>query len=247
MKTNTKKTGKLIIGVLLAGVLVILSSCSVKQEINLRADGSGTASMTAEIDETLTTYLQSLAELTGEETTDGMLFNVDDIRKGIEENPGLRLETIENNEDKLIKAVVQFDDIEALILQSEENLNNKQIISFNENGSEKEIKIYIDIDNFLDIAPLFPVVEEPLFMTFGPIENQGLTEEDYLEMMEYALGDGGGALIKESMITTSINIDGTLISQTGGKITGKNAVTFETPLIRLLLLDKPIEYSIKFK
>jgi hypothetical protein len=66
-------------------------------------------------------------------------------------------------------------------------------------------------------------------------------------MMEYALGDGGGKLIKDSMITTIINIDGTLISQSGGKETGTNSVTFKTPLIRLLLLDKPIEYSIKFK
>ena len=64
--------------------------------------------------------------------------------------------------------------------------------------------------------------------------------------MEYALGDGGGDLIKDSVITTTININGTLISQKGGKVKG-NSVTFETPLIRILLLDKPIEYSIRFK
>ncbi|MBI9106554.1 MAG: hypothetical protein JEZ04_07380 [Spirochaetales bacterium] len=247
MKNNTNKFGKLFIGVLLISSLVVLSSCSVKNEITLGADGSGSASMTAKIDEMLVTYLSSLAELTGDAPADGVLFNVDDIRKGIEDNPGLRVKAIKNDADKLITAVVEFDDIEALILQSEENLGNEKIISFKKSEASKEIRIYIDIDNFLDIAPLFPMVEEPLFMTFGPLENQGLAEDDYLEMMEYALGDGGGKLIKESMITTIINIDGKLISQTGGRVSGKNSVTFETPLIRLLLLDKPIEYSIKFE
>ena len=247
MKTYNNKLRKLFIGTILICVLIILSSCSVKNEITLDADGSGTAAMTAEIDEMLVTYLQSLAELTGEESSDGTLFNVDDIRKGIEENPEIRVRTIENDEDKLIKAVVEFDDIEALIHRSEESLNNEQIISFEEKGSEKTIRIYIDIDNFLDIAPLFPIVEEPLFMTFGPLENQGLSEEEYLEMMEYALGDGGGKLIKDSIITTTINIEGKLISQIGGKVSGGNSVIFETPLIRLLLLDEPIEYSINFE
>lgn len=246
MKMTQNKFRFIITGILLVSV-VLISSCSVKNEINLGTDGSGTASMTAEIDEMLVVYLQSLAELTEEDSTDGTLFNIDDIKKGIEENPGIRVKSIENKEDKLITAVVEFDDIEALIRQSEESLDNEQIISFNSSGAEKEIRIYIDIDNFQDIAPLFPIVEEPLFMTFGPLENQGITEGDYLEMMEYALGDGGGKLIKESMITTTINIDGTLVSQTGGEETGKNSVTFETPLIRILLLDEPIEYSIKFK
>ena len=61
-----------------------------------------------------------------------------------------------------------------------------------------------------------------------------------------ALGDGGGDLIRNSMITTTIKIDGKLISQKGGKAKG-NSVTFETPLIRVLMLDQPIEYSIRFK
>ena len=247
MKTNNNNAGKILFGIAVLIAVVLFSSCSVKQQVELSSDGSGTAEMTADIDEMLVTYLESLAELTGDQPEGGMLFDTDEMRKGIDENPGLRVISLENTDDKHISAVVGFDDIEALIRQSEENLGNKKVITFNESNGVKEISIYIDIDNFLDIAPLFPVVEEPLFMTFGPIENQGLTEDEYLEMMEYALGDGGGKLISESMITTDIVVDGELISQEGGEISGKNKVTFTTPLIRILLLDEPISYSIKFK
>lgn len=230
--------------ILLLAVSLVFTSCSVRNDINLSPDGSGTASMTTNIDESLVFYLQSLAELTGD-YDGGDLFKIDEIKKGIEENPGLEVVSITNDSDKKITAEVSFKNIEQLIAETEATLN-KKIISFNEYGAEKEISIYIDIDNFNDIAPLFPIVEEPLFMTFGPLENQGISEEEYLEMMEYALGEGGGELIRKSMITTKIGIDGTLISQSGGTVKG-NTVTFETPLIRILLLDEPIQYSIRFK
>ena len=246
MEKKIMMTGRKILGLFVILIAVLFASCSVKQEVELSSDGSGTAAMSADIDPMLVTYLQSLAELTGE-GGDGNLFDVDEISKGIKENPELELISISNKDDMKIDAEIAFNDIENLIKQSEENLNNKKVFSFTEKGKIKEIEIYIDIDNFLDIAPIFPFVEEPLFLTFGPIENQGLAEDDYLEMMEYALGDGGGQLIKKSMISTTINIDGKLISQSGGEVSGKNSVTFNTPLIRLLLLDEPIHYSIKFE
>ena len=247
MRTKTRgKSLNFIVAGLLITAAVIFSSCSVKNEISLSADGSGKASLESGIANALVFYLQSLAELTGEESADGKLFNVEEIKKGIEENPGVQVESIKNFNDRRITAKVSFENIEELILETTENLG-RPIITFEEIGAEKQIKIYIDIDNFTDIAPLFPVVEEPLFMTFGPLENQGLTEDEYLEMMEYALGDGGGDLIMQSMITTGITVEGSLISQKGGKVSGENTVVFETPLIRLLLLDKPIEYSIRFR
>ncbi|MDC7226590.1 MAG: hypothetical protein PQJ61_07475 [Spirochaetales bacterium] len=244
MKTkNIRALRYALMGLILIAA-VTFSSCAVKNEINLSLKGSGTASTDVVLDESLLFYLESLAELTGE-TSDGPLFNVEDIKKGMEVNPGITVDSIENIGDGRITAEISFDDIEQLIAETEISLN-KRIISFSDNGGEKEISIYIDIDNFQDIAPLFPIVEEPLFMTFGPLENQGISEAEYLEMMEYALGEGGGELISNSMITTVINIDGTLISQTGGTANG-NSVTFETPLIRVLMLDQPIEYSITFK
>ena len=241
--TKTRILQYAVTGLIILSAL-FFSSCAVKNEINLSTDGSGTASTDVVLDDSLVFYLESLAELTAEDP-DAPLFDVDQIKADIEKNPGIYVESIKSRDDKQITAEISFDDIEKLIAETENTLN-KKIISFTEYGSEKEIKIYIDIDNFIDIAPLFPVVEEPLFMTFGPLENQGISEDEYLEMMEYALGEGGGELISNSTITTKINIDGNLISQSGGTAKG-NTVTFETPLIRLLLLDRPIEYSIRFK
>lgn len=229
---------------ILIGAL-LFSSCSIKNEITLASDGSGTATTNIKLENTLTEYLQSLAELTGNEESSESMFDIEEIKKEMGKNKDIVLKKIESKNSSSLNMEISFDDIQKLIKESEKELS-KKVISFNKLGKEKEIKIYMDIDNFKDIAPLFPIIDEPLFQTFGPLENQGITEEEYLEMMEYALGDGGAKLIKESIITTKINIKGSLISQRGGTISG-NAVIFRTPLIRLLMLDEPIEYSIKFK
>ena len=236
----------LILCLIIPMAAAVMSSCAVKNEISISTDGAGTATMAAELDENLVFYLQSMAELTDDAPADGRIFNTEEISAEIEKNPGLTVISITNDDDSSINGEVRYTNIEQLIAETEETLN-RPIITFREYGAEKEISIYIDIDNFTDIAPLFPVVEEPLFMTFGPLENQGLSESEYLEMMEYALGDGGGRLIKESVIQTVIRVDGRIISQKGGRKESDSTVVFETPLIRLLLLDKPVEYSIRFR
>ena len=165
MTTENNSFRFILVGIILT-VIFLATSCSVKNEVNLSADGSGTASTVTVLDDALVFYLQSLAELTGE-NAGGPLFNTEEIKKSMEENPGIRVKSIENQDDRRITAEISFNDIEKLIAETEATLN-KRIITFNDYGKEKEISIYIDINNFNDIAPLFPIVEEPLFMTFGP-------------------------------------------------------------------------------
>ncbi len=245
MKLTDKPTFTALF-ILIAVSFILLSGCSVQQQISLSPDGSGTAKMESVIDDSLIFYLESLAELTGENTSDGELFNLEEMKQGIEVNPGVRVTGMSNDDNRKLSVSLEFDDIGALIAGSTGTLN-KQAISFTENGNERIISIYIDINNFKDIAPLFPVVDDPLFEAFGPISNQDTDEEGYLELIEYALGEGGSELLSKSYITTVIKVKGTIVSQKGGTKTGPDTVSFKTPLIRVLLLDKPIDYSITFK
>jgi hypothetical protein len=44
----------------------------------------------------------------------------------------------------------------------------------------------------------------------------------------------------------TIDPEGDIISQVGGTVSG-GAVTFRIPLLRLLVLDEPLDYSLTFK
>jgi hypothetical protein len=73
-----------------------------------------------------------------------------------------------------------------------------------------------------------------------------MTEADYLEMIDPAIGEEGTKALKASTIETRLAVKGTLVSQQGGSASG-NIVPFRVPLLRVLLLDKPLDYSIVFR
>jgi len=64
-------------------------------------------------------------------------------------------------------------------------------------------------------------------------------------MMVYVLGDSGPAALKASAIDIEVTVDGKVLGQTGGVQKG-NTVDFHIPLVQLLLLPKPLDYSITF-
>jgi hypothetical protein len=80
----------------------------------------------------------------------------------------------------------------------------------------------------------------------GPQANDTITEAEYLEMIKFSLGDEGPALVKKSFIEMAIRPEGEIVSQTGGTQTN-GTVVFRIPLLRLLVLDKPLDYSVTFK
>ena len=72
------------------------------------------------------------------------------------------------------------------------------------------------------------------------------TEAEYLDMVSFSIGDQGPGLLKKSFITMTIDPEGDIVSQTGGTISG-GAVIFRIPVLRLMVLDKPLDYSVTFK
>ena len=108
------------------------------------------------------------------------------------------------------------------------------------------MKLHLDRTNYTQLAALFPLLKDPTFSSFMPQVNDTITDEDYLQMVQFSIGDDGPSLLKKSFITLTIDPEGDIISQVGGTLSG-GAVTFRIPLLRMLVLDKPLDYSVTFK
>jgi hypothetical protein len=67
-----------------------------------------------------------------------------------------------------------------------------------------------------------------------------------MEMIEFMLGDEGPPGLNASFIELEVIVKGKILSQSGGQMAG-NSVLFRIPLIRVLLLDQPLDYSIVFR
>ncbi|RKX83852.1 MAG: hypothetical protein DRP57_07090 [Spirochaetes bacterium] len=224
-----------------------LTSCGVHEEIYLKKDGSGSVSSKIEVKQILVDYFANLAEVTGDSTdiSDGKLFNTKEIKTEIEKQPGVKVTSIKTSGKNLLTTKLEFRNIED-IFNSEKNLTAAGIISLTNSGESKIFRFHLDKKNYKQLSVLIPVLSNPIMESLGPQEDDSTSEADYLDMMSFALGKDGPKAVKNSFVNVVVHVEGKIISQKGGKISG-NVVTFTIPLIKILLLNKPLDYTITFK
>jgi len=227
-------------------LLLIFSSCSVQQEITLNSEGGGTCRGDVHVSEVFADYLAELASLSMEESEDFVLFETEKIKNDIEkEQSGVSVRKIQPKDKNTLHLELTFSSIEKLV-RSEE-ARSAEIIRLEESANgQKTVHIHLDRYNYKHLNTLFSEEQSLVMDTFGPEENEGLTEEEYLDMMSFALGEEGPELILSSTIETRITVEGTIIEQKGG-VRKDNTVIFRIPLIRILLLDQPLDYSLTFR
>jgi hypothetical protein len=229
---------------LLLLVLAVFLSCAIKQEVQLEADASGTVTTQIRLEPVFVEYIKDLSALTGE-STDGQVFNIEEIREGFAEREDVTLLAIGTPTPETLEMKLKFTSIEE-VFSSEQELQQSGIIRFEKVSRGYSVRFHLDRQNFPAVMNFIPVLQNPLFEGLGPQENDDTTEEEYYELMDLALGDGGADSVRNSSIETKVTVKGTLVSQSGGKI-APGGVTFTLPLIRVLLLDKPLDYSLVFK
>lgn len=136
-----------------------------------------------------------------------------------------------------------FSSLEQLL----EDLNERQkqtIVKIEEQGARSTLKIYLDLNNYPQLEKIIPFLGDPNFETFGPRYNEGMSEEEYLDMISYILGEEGPPAINESTISLIVTTPKPFIAQQGGIRESSSTIRFEIPLIEFLLLAHPIEFSV---
>ncbi len=248
MKVKFNKRFPIILGILTLGVIFLFNSCSVNENIYLKRDGSGNFHSTVVMKKIFVDYLKNLSEVTGnkEKITDNKVFDIPEIKKSLQQRKGLTLRSISTPKPDTLKIAVDFTNIEET-LGSNKDISSTGIISFKEAGKRKELRFHLDKKNFKQLTKAFPALSNPLIESMGPQEDDSTTEADYLDMMKFALGEKGPDAIKASYITVTVKCEGRIISQEGGKVTHPNIVVFKIPLLKMLLLNQPLDYAVTFE
>jgi hypothetical protein len=227
--------------------LAVLASCTVNQTIAIKSDGSGTLTMHAEVSKLLHEYLVSLAEVAGqtEMLAGGKIFDVASIKKGFESRPGLTVRKVSSPTPDSLDMEIAYRSIQDVFAQ-DKALTGSGALVYSVSDGKKTIRLHLDRTNYTQLSSLFPMLSDPVFAGMGPQVNDTITESEYLEMIRFSLGDDGPSLLKKSFIVLTIDPEGEILSQTGGTL-ASGAVTFRIPLLRLLVLDKPLDYAVSFK
>lgn len=223
-----------------------IAACSVSQVISIKADGSGTASLRVETSKVLREYLLDLQSVTGAAAApDGQLFDVKALQKELAARPGLTVKKVASPNPDVLEVDLAFRSVEE-VYGSVESVKKSGVLVYAEAAGQRSVKIHIDRKNFKELSAVFPGMNGAAFEGIAPQEQDDITEAEYLDMIAFTLGADGPALLKKSYVDVVVKPEGTIVSQAGGTV-ANGAVTFRIPLLRLLVLDKPLDYAVSWK
>jgi hypothetical protein len=223
------------------------ASCTVNQTLVIAQDGTGTIATHAEVSTLLRDYLGSLAEISGNSGSlkDGRIFDAAAIRRDFESRPGITVRKSATPAPGVLDLELEFDSMQDL-LNGRDAVKDAGAVSIIETPETSTLHLHLDRTTWGQLARLFPTLRDPLFAELGPQANGRVTESDYLAMVQFSVGDAAPALLKKSFLTLTVQPQGEIVSQAGGTMSD-GAVTFRIPMLRILVLDRPLDYSLTWK
>ena len=229
----------------LAAVLLIssLASCMVHEEFTVYVDDSGFSTFEVLIQEFFLEVLDDYSAFLPEEEADLSKLDAERLESELLKSEYVVSADVREASETYFEGEFHFTDAR-YILRTAEEKQQVDVFSYEASGRTQQITIYIDIDNYSQLEDLVPILKDPAFSTFGPEENRDVTEEEYLEMVSYMLGEEGPGAIDESEIRIVIHTTRPIIRQSGGRIVNPRQVVFTVPLIDFLLLHDPLRFSV---
>lgn len=223
--------------------VLLLASCAMDQRVMLHGDGSGSVHFRVTISKLLMSAASDLSQ-SGSSTAKPGEFNIPKIRKVFEENHSVDLESLSSPVPGTLTGNFTFSDVRSIFARAADP-GGSAIITFTQTSSRDVLKVHITRHNFTEIARLAGMSSNPLYQMFGPEQNAATSVDDLNQMMVYVLGKSGPAALKGSSIDVVVSVNGAILGESGGVRRG-NSVHFHIPLTRLLLLAKPLDYSITY-
>jgi hypothetical protein len=232
-------------GLLLAALA--LASCTVNQTLVIADDGSGTLVMHAEVSTLLRDYLSSLAEVSGTPgpLKEGRLFDAAAITKDLQSRPGIVVRKASTPTPVALDLELAFDSLQDAV-EGRDQMKSAGMLVLVDAEGQRTLRLHLDRATWGELAALFPPLKDPLVAELGPQGSGQTTDTDYLAMIRFSIGDAAPGLLKKSFVTLTIQPQGEIISQSCGTMSG-GAVVFRIPLLRILVLDRPLDYSVTFR
>lgn len=227
----------------IVAAMSLLSGCVMQQGITLTPDRSGWATTDLSVYDFFLTVLEDFEPFVPEDEQQSIMdASVEDVMEQL--NTTLSASNVSSMKigDNGYFIDFTFSSLEELLL----DLNAREpqtILTITQNGARTSLHFKLDMENYPQLTRIVPFLADPNFETFGPLYNEGMSEEEYLDMISYILGEEGPGAIRESVISLRFTAPSVILLQKGGVRESPNSVRFDIPLIDILLLAEPIVFS----
>ena len=138
-----------------------------------------------------------------------------------------------------------FTNFRQLLIDLSNGQSDQSVVTMTEKNGKTHVEISINMDNYEQLTKIIPFLADPNFEVYGPLYNNDLTEEEYLEMVSFILGEQCPDSIANSSIKIQV-VAPKAISDHNGKLRNSKTVEFSFPLIDFLLLHHSIDFYLEY-
>ena len=110
-----------------------------------------------------------------------------------------------------------------------------------------KMKFRLDMDTYEAIEKLVPALSTPELEVYGPRYSNGMSEEEYLDMMTFLLDEGAAEKIRASRVELNIRVPGKITKAVGLTKKSDDTAVLEMDLLDILLLNDPVEFELRWK
>lgn len=233
-------------------VVLSLSSCVVaekltlKDEISVSSAVSGKSHVDLSVDDFFIGVLEDLSDWEDEGTNDPIIdVAIQDFVGNLHKSKVTSAISFIETGYNTYMGDFTFTDFNQLIEDLSNGQKDQTIVTLSEKNGKTHVEISINMDNYDQLTKIIPFLADPNFEVYGPLYNNDLTEEEYLEMVSFILGEECPDSIGKSSIRIQV-VAPKAISAHNGKLRNSKTVEFSFPLIDFLLLHESIDFYLEY-
>jgi hypothetical protein len=229
-----------VLGIFLA--LVVFSGCQIRQELDLDGAG-GNFSFEVEMKDFFVEFLTEFFDIDK---------GVSDLKMDLSAKRGVSGVEVLRPDPSRITGRFRFADL-GVLLGSAREIRDTKIITMSEKNGVRKLEIRLNRKNFGQLSEIITLFKDPYFATFGPEGSGDLSEEEYTDMIAWTFEDmeakpgEAAASLRSSHVTLRIRVSGEIVAQNGGRKLNDREVEIKIPLVKLLILEKELYYSVEYR
>lgn len=233
--------------VILAALL--LGSCASSLTLSVNPDGSGILAVDAGIPEATAARLQSFRSVAadaGAGEPAAPFFDARAIRAETEAR-GLSAIIAETPSPNRFRGSFSMRSVSDAV--SDPELSKAGLIALTTSSGESTLSFSISRENAQVLPVLFPGMDPYILEALSPpaLDPYPVTADEYREMLAALLGQTALKELASAAAQIQIRTPGPITRSSGGKLSGGQSFTARLPLLELLVLEKPLSFSVSWR
>lgn len=222
--------------------LMLLFSCSVRQEITLKPDMSGVWSISGEAPPFAGAALDDLAIIGGYNDASALYGKILlETENALSERKDIHSHSIKMTGKHQWEGSIDFADLKTLLGSGEEG----GIVSLETAGERSVLSLHLNRSTAASLEKLVPLLSDPALSLFNPAYTSTISEEEYIQnVLAFAFGEENLDDIRKARMVLVLSVPGKIHSVSGGRKISEHSARFTLPFTRLMVPEEPVDWTV---